>query len=274
MKGLASLICFSFILNYTFSQGQVLKKSGLIPVNEVEIYYEVYGQGDPLFLLHGYTQSSTLWKDYISDFASNFEVYVIDLRGHGKSTPLDGPFSLENAALDIIEIAEKLKLQQINAIGFSAGGETLLHLGTIKPDLVNRGVSIGAAYYWTTDQDIEFRKSVTYVNQSKQELDEARKIHFHGEEQIKAIYDGWLTYNLNLTKDQIAGITFNAFIIQGELDDWGIDQAIDLHKYIPNSHFWIVPNIEHGAMKGDNKQEFIRLTNDFLMGKWEDLEEK
>ena len=247
-------------------------KSEVVSVNGVEIYYQVFGQGEPLFFLHGYCQSSDFWKEYVSDYSSQFEVYSIDLRGHGKSTPLDGPFSLENAALDIIALAERLGLAKINLIGLSTGGELFLHLGYLKPELVKYAVSIGAAYHWDLDEAVQLRKSLTYDNLSDQHLAEIRKIHTQGEEQIQALYDGWLTYQITLTKDQITRIQSNTLIVQGEHDDWGLDQAVELHELIPNSHFWIVPNAGHIVMVGEHKKEFIRLTNDFLMGKWDKAE--
>lgn len=61
------------------------KTSGLVKINETEIYYEVHGSGKPLILLHGYFQSSRSWKPFISSFEEEYEVYLIDLPGHGKS---------------------------------------------------------------------------------------------------------------------------------------------------------------------------------------------
>ena len=51
-----------------------------------------YGEGEPLFFLHGYTQSSVAWKDFIDEYTKDYEVYLVDLRGHGKSAIFKGKF--------------------------------------------------------------------------------------------------------------------------------------------------------------------------------------
>ena len=53
-------------------------------------------------LLHGWSQSTTIWKDYVTGFADNFEVYLVDIKGHGKSAPLQSEFSLQSAVEDAI----------------------------------------------------------------------------------------------------------------------------------------------------------------------------
>jgi alpha-beta hydrolase superfamily lysophospholipase len=56
------------------------KKSEYVSINDIEIYYETYGEGEPLMLLHGFTQSSVAWEKYIKEYSDDFEVYLIDLK--------------------------------------------------------------------------------------------------------------------------------------------------------------------------------------------------
>jgi 2-succinyl-6-hydroxy-2,4-cyclohexadiene-1-carboxylate synthase len=58
-----------------------------ISINGVDLYYEKSGKGQPLLLLHGWTQTSAFWKYFTSEFESEYEIYAVDLRGHGRSSP-------------------------------------------------------------------------------------------------------------------------------------------------------------------------------------------
>jgi len=55
-------------------------------VNGVKLYYEIYGEGEPLVLLHGFTMSNKMWEGWIEDLSKNYKLILVDLRGHGNST--------------------------------------------------------------------------------------------------------------------------------------------------------------------------------------------
>ncbi|MFQ5448725.1 MAG: alpha/beta fold hydrolase, partial [Saprospiraceae bacterium] len=55
-------------------------------VNGTKIYYEMYGEGEPLLLLHGFTVSHIVWDDLVKDLSKNYKLIIPDLRGHGNST--------------------------------------------------------------------------------------------------------------------------------------------------------------------------------------------
>ena len=99
------------------ANAQVLKHSETVRLNGVDTYYEVYGEGPPLIFLHGGGQSSKLWHEYVNDFADNFEVYLVDLLGHGRSSPLQDVFSYQTAIDQLLDLFENLKIQQFSAIG-------------------------------------------------------------------------------------------------------------------------------------------------------------
>ena len=77
---------------------QMPKKSESVLVNGKNIYYEIYGEGKPLFLLHGYTLSSKSWLPYVKNFEEEYEVYLIDLTGHGKSDTFIEDLSIKSVA--------------------------------------------------------------------------------------------------------------------------------------------------------------------------------
>jgi len=109
-----------------------------ISLDQMEMYYETHGQGSPLVLLHGYTQSGTHWDRYIADLAEHHLLIVPDLRGHGRSTNKTDEFTHRQAAKDIYALLDALGIRQFKAIGFSSGGMTLLHMATQQPRVLKR----------------------------------------------------------------------------------------------------------------------------------------
>ena len=120
----------------TIASSQIPTKSESVSINGKRIYYEMYGEGKPLFLLHGYTQSSKSWKPYVKDYEKDYEVYLIDLTGHGKSEPFKKELSIKSVAKDLNSLIHYLQLEKIQAIGFSFGGDVLYQLALINPSLI------------------------------------------------------------------------------------------------------------------------------------------
>ena len=91
-------------------------------VNDIEIYYEIIGEGEPLLLIHGLGSSTRDWEEQVPVFSQNFQVITIDLRGHGKTDKPKGPYSMRMFADDIIELLKKLGIKSTHILGISLGG--------------------------------------------------------------------------------------------------------------------------------------------------------
>ena len=102
-------------------------------VNGIEMYYEVYGEGDPLLLLHGFTDSTLSWRPYIGELAKHFRVIVPDLRGHGRTLDPASQYTLAQQALDVFALLDQLGVDRFRAIGDSGGGCSLLYLASWQP---------------------------------------------------------------------------------------------------------------------------------------------
>jgi pimeloyl-ACP methyl ester carboxylesterase len=111
-------------------------KAETVFINGKNIYYEVYGKGTPLFMLHGYTQSSEIWRGHVNDYIDNYQVYLVDLTGHGKSDAFTETLSIKKVAEDLNTLVQYLRLDKINALGFSYGGDVLYQLALIPPPLL------------------------------------------------------------------------------------------------------------------------------------------
>ena len=121
-------------------------KSGkYIDVNDAKIYYEEYGQGEPLIFLHGNNGSIEDFYQQIPFFAKQYRVIAIDTRGQGKSTDLTNtPYTYEQFSNDLFQTTQKLNLKKINLVGWSDGGNTALIFNALHPELINKIVTIGA----------------------------------------------------------------------------------------------------------------------------------
>ncbi|MGL6038206.1 MAG: alpha/beta fold hydrolase, partial [Soonwooa sp.] len=117
-------------------------------VKDAKIYYETYGEGPILVLLHGNGGSISDFYKQIPFFEKHYKVIAIDTRGQGRSTNLSKEnYSYEAFADDLLEIVQQLKLSNINIVGWSDGGNTGLIFAKNYPELVDKLVIIGANLY-------------------------------------------------------------------------------------------------------------------------------
>ena len=245
----------------SFGMGQVPHTAETVALNGKGTYYEVYGSGEPLFLLHGYAQSSKYWLPFVSGFQDKFTVYVVDLQGHGKSDIFDENWTIRSVAENLHDLIEYLELEKIKAIGFSYGGDVLFQLAIIDPELITSMVTIGAVGSWDIKDYPEWVEFVRYANIDK--FPQIRSYQ-HDEAHIRAILDLFKNYVVHLGEDQLRGITANVLIVVGD-DDEGIPLAeVDrIRKNLPSSDLWILPDSPH-AVQDKHVTEFLRIAVMFL----------
>lgn len=244
--------------------GQHHKNNELVNVNGIELYYQVYGEGEPLLLLHGWTQSSRFWEDYVSTYAEHFTVYALDLRGHGKSTPLGADFSIKKTAEDIVAFLNNLNIEKTKAIGLSYGGLTLLELSASHPEKIESMILIGASHNYKGEENTD--NSFSYENLPPSFVEHLKELHHHGESQIRALFDPKLDYSIDLSEEVLQAIKSKTLIVHGDRDEiLGIEPAFALHQNLPNSELWILPNTGHLAIMGKNRKAFLSKSLQFFM---------
>ncbi len=115
-----------------------------IQLPEISLYYEIHGAGEPVLFLHGLGSSTQDWEFQRDVFAADYQVVLVDARGHGRSQKPRGPYSIPMMAQDIMGLIKALNLGPVNAVGISMGGMTGLQLALDAPELVKRLVVINA----------------------------------------------------------------------------------------------------------------------------------
>lgn len=263
MKAFIPYIIMALISGHSF--GQLLKNSETVKVNGIDMYYEVYGEGEPLLLLHGWTQSSKFWAEYIPTYVQHFKVYAVDLRGHGRTSKVTFDFTIEKSSKDILAFLDYLQIKKIKAIGLSYGGLTLLELASSNPGRIASMILIGASQSYNGGENNNGDTTFSYDNLPPAFVEELHKIHHHGEDQIKALFDPNLNYKIDLSDEKLNAFRIRTLIVHGDRDEiLGLDPALSLYKNIPNSELWIVPNTGHLAILGSNQKSFLTRSLRFL----------
>ncbi|MFY0629378.1 MAG: alpha/beta hydrolase [Flavobacteriaceae bacterium] len=263
MKKITLFITLLLLTSYGYSQTP--KKAKTVLVNGKNMYYETYGEGEPLLFLHGYTLSSQSWKPYVSDFDKEYKIYLIDLTGHGKSETFKEDLSIKSVAQDLHALIKHLKIKKTKAIGFSFGGDVLYQLALLNPTLIESMITIGAVGTWTIADFPQYQKAFTYEN--KNNFPWLASSH-DSDKKIKELMYQFKNYIVKLSNQELQQIKPEVLIMIGD-DDEGMDlkEVARVKKNLPNSDLWILPNVSHGAHEGKTKDEFIIKSKAFFSKK-------
>ena len=130
--------------NFEFNYG---KNSGIgkyANIGNFSMYYEIYGKGEPLLVIHGNGSSIAGMGFQIEYFKDSFQVIAADSRGHGNSEMNSESLSYEQMAKDWLELIRFLGLKKVNILGWSDGGIIGILMAIQQPQIVNKLVSMGA----------------------------------------------------------------------------------------------------------------------------------
>ena len=123
-----------------------------IKVNDVNIYYEEYGQGEPLIFVTGLSGDRTVWDLNIKDFSDKYRIIAVDNRGCGQSDSPDYPYTIEMMADDIAELCKSLDLPPAHFIGVSMGGMIVQNIAYKYPELTKSIVISNSAMKLNNDR--------------------------------------------------------------------------------------------------------------------------
>ena len=115
-------------------------------IDGVRIYYETFGKGPPVLVLHGGTGVLESMHNQIADLAADHLVIAPDSRAHGRSTDGPGPLHYADMATDVIGLMDQLRIAKADVVGWSDGGVIALDLAMRHPDRIGRVVTIGANF--------------------------------------------------------------------------------------------------------------------------------
>ena len=117
-----------------------------VPVNGMNIYYEISGEGDPLFVLPGAYMAIPDMGEIIPLLAKTHQVIAMEFQGHGRTNDIDRPITFENLADDVAGVMDALHIEKADIFGYSMGAGAAIQLAIRHPEKVDQLVSASAGF--------------------------------------------------------------------------------------------------------------------------------
>ena len=268
----ALLIIMMLLFTVSQSNGQELKPSGsgYIPVNGIKVYYEVYGEGRPVVLLHGaFMTIADNWGQLIPELSKTRKVIAIEMQGHGHTPFSDRKLDLATLASDVEGVMNYLKVDSADVVGYSMGGSVAYQLIIQSPKRVKKLVIISSTYKstgWRPEIASAFKnmKPEMFANSPMKSAydavapDKTKWTPFI--EQMLA----FMATPFDMGDSNIAKITSPVLLISGDND--GLDKIELMKTYqllgggvsadmgpMPKSHLAIVPSQSHVSLMMQTK---------------------
>jgi pimeloyl-ACP methyl ester carboxylesterase len=243
--------------------------TGVAPVNDIQMYYAVYGKGQPVILLHGGLSNSDYWNGLVPALvARNFQVIVADSRGHGRSTRSAQPYSYDLMSTDVLALLDHLKIPKADLVGWSDGGIIGLDIAIHHPERLNRLYAYGANSDLTGLKP-DFDKSpafAAFIERAGTEYQKLSKTPDQYDAFLQQVSQMWATQP-DFTADQLRGIKVRTAIADGEYEEAIKREHTDYMAHtIPGAELHILPNVSHFGLL-QNPEEFNRVVLKFLSEK-------
>lgn len=232
-----------------------------VSINDVSIYYETYGAGPPVLVLHGGLGSIEGMSYQIMKLAESHLVVAADTRGHGRSTPSSAPMSYTLIADDMLKLLDRLRIPQADVVGWSDGGIVALDLAIHHPGHVRRLVAISANF----DTDGLVANPGTSSEVPASEIPSAPlryKLLAPDPTQWPVLYRNVVTMwrtQPHYTLEQLSHIKAPALIMAGQFDVIKREHTDQLAKSIPDSKEIIVQGSTHAVL-----HEKSSVVNDYI----------
>jgi pimeloyl-ACP methyl ester carboxylesterase len=221
-----------------------------IQVRNIEMYYEEFGVGKPLLLLHGFGGCSQNWHPLIAGLSEHYRLIVPDLRGHGHSTNPGNTFTHREAANDVFLLLEKLEIDRFSAMGMSTGGMILLHMATSQPRRIDSMVLISTTSHFP-DQARAIMRRASFNTMPEEVREMYQECAKRGDEQIRhlitqfnALHENY--DDMNFTAQSLSTISAHTLVVHGDRDNFfPVEIAVSIYHSIPHAALWIIPCGEH-----------------------------
>lgn len=233
-----------------------------VTINGAKIYYEAYGNGQPLLLIHGNSGDIKSMGHQIDYFKQKYRVIVADSRGHGKSELKTDSLTYTQMAKDWEGLVSHLKLDSVHIIGWSDGGIIALKMGISSKCNINKMITMGA----------NLRPDITAVNSWA--IAEATKMmdFIEYKIQVKDTLKPWklgkqvvglLLNQPTIDTSELSKIKAKVLIMAGDKDVIKNEHSVEIFENIPNAHLCIMPGETHFTPR-ENPDVFNRIADEFL----------
>lgn len=213
----------------------------------VTFYYEVYGRGEPLLLVHGNGGSLGMLAAQIDHFKGHRKVIAMDSRDQGRSGDSAGPITYEQMTDDLAALVDHLKLGKVDVVGWSDGGIEALLMGVRHPDKVRKLVAMAAnlnpqAIYPETAGMVEMIKKTIPADADKTA---------EGRRGLKML--NLLANEPHIDPALLKTVTAPTLVMSGDHDLILLSHTVQIFESLPNANLAVLPDSTHAVPYDDPK---------------------
>jgi pimeloyl-ACP methyl ester carboxylesterase len=207
----------------------------------VKLYYEVYGAGEPLLIVHGNGGSIADMSAQIAHFRKRYKVIAMDSRDQGKSGDSQNKLTYEKMADDLAALLDHLKVGPANVLGWSDGGIEALLLGIRHPTKVKKLAAMAANL--NPSDDAIYPEILDLVKSMIEAIPAAARNTPQGKRELKVT--SMMLDEPNIKPKALGAINAPTLVLAGDKDMIRDEHTVEIFQHIPNSQLVIFPNATH-----------------------------
>lgn len=252
----------------------------------MNLNYKVFGEGEPLIILHGLLGSLDNWQTLAKQYAENFTVFIIDLRNHGKS-PHSTEFSYELMSEDLLAFCDAHHIYKTNLLGHSMGGKVAMLFALQNPDYIEKLIIADIAPHTYPPGHNEIFEALFSVEldkiESREEVDELLKAKipvfstrqflmkglsrdennsFKWKFNLEALWNNYEEILGSFDTNQV--YDGEVLFIKGAKSDYILPEyENEIARNFPNYQIQEIAKVGHW-LHAENPAEFYRISTEFL----------
>lgn len=219
-----------------------------VAVNGVQIYYEIYGKGEPLLLIHGNKTGISGWEPQIESFAKDYQVIAVDCRGRGKSELGSDSLSYIQTANDLAKFLSALNIDSVNIVGKSDGGIIALLMAIHYPERIKKVVAFGTNA--VPDSTALFPSVVEEIHNERVHAERMiREGDTSKNWEVEYQRNRMMEFQPHISAEDLHKIAVPVLVMSCDRDVIKEDHTLWIYKNIPKANLSIFPGEVHGVTR-------------------------
>jgi pimeloyl-ACP methyl ester carboxylesterase len=219
-----------------------------VETGDVNTWYDEFGAGPPLVLLHPGLVDSRALADMVPWFADQHRVFTPERRGHGRTADAVGPLTFEQMGRDTVAFVEAVVGEPVRLCGVSDGAMVAIQVAATRPDLVERVACVSGPFHlrgWLPEAIDPANEPPEFFVEGYGELSPDGIEHFPVvvEKLAQAHLEG-----PTLTPSDLARVTARALVMLGDDDEVTLEHALEFYRALPTGELAVVPGTSHALV--------------------------
>lgn len=231
------------------------EQSGFAPVNGIKVWYAVFGRGQPVLLLHGGLANANYWGHQVRALQRQYQVIVMESRGHGRSSRNQEPYGYDLMASDVIGLLDHLKIRKAAIVGWSDGAIIGLDIAMKHPERVSKLFAFAANSDPSGVADIASSDVFNaYIARAGEEYERLSPTPTEYKSFVAEITKMWESQP-KWTASDLAAIKVPTWIVDGDHDEAIKRENTEfMAANIPGAGLLIQPEVSHFSFLQDPEQ--------------------